>query len=108
MAWSNGGQGSHIPQWVKRKVDDRQDDMCMRLNPAACWGTIDEYDHIVNVKATGQQRRDLERDPDLIQGLCQPCHRVKTQLEAKAGRQKRSGKRKPRPHPADALKDSTE
>jgi hypothetical protein len=103
MAWKHSNPGSHIPQWVKHIVNTRQDDMCITIDPTKCWGTIDEYDHIINVKATGKTRRELDRDPNLLQGLCLPCHSVKTQAEARAGRQKRSGKRKPRPHPADAL-----
>lgn len=104
MAWERNKTGSNIPQRVKDAVNARQDDMCACIDRTICWGTIDEYDHIINVKATGKTRRELERDPELLQGLCIPCHRVKIQLEARAGRKRRSGKRKPRPHPADALR----
>jgi hypothetical protein len=99
--WRNGGPGSHIPQRVKDAVNARQDDMCACIDKRVCWGTIDEYDHITNVASTGMDRRELNRDPDLLQGLCRPCHQVKTQAEARAGKQRRSGKRRPRVHPAD-------
>ena len=104
MAWSNNNPGSNIPRRVKDLVDHRQHHTCATINPNVCLGTIDEYDHIVNVKTTGKTRRELDRNPDLLQGLCKPCHTVKTQAEAKAGRERRSGRRKPRPHPADTLK----
>lgn len=101
--WERNKTGSNIPASVKRTVHHRQHGICATYNPTVCTGSIDEYDHIINVKATGKQRRDLERDPDLFQGLCQPCHRVKIQREAAFGRQRRAGKRKPRPHPSDVM-----
>lgn len=103
MAWDRNKTGSNIPASVKREVHDRQHGMCNTINPTVCTGTIDEYDHIINVKTTGKPRRQLERDPDLLQGLCSPCHTVKVQAEAVAGRQRRSGRRRPRVHPADML-----
>jgi hypothetical protein len=99
MAWVNNKTGSNIPQRVKRIVNARQADMCATIDRSVCWGTIDEYDHIVNVKRTGMTRAGLN-NPDLLAGLCKPCHKVKTQLEAQAGRNR--GKRKPPKHPADA------
>ena len=104
MAWSNNKTGSNIPARVKAEVHRRQHGLCNTIDPNVCTGLINEYDHIVNVKTTGQARRDLERDPDLLQGLCTPCHKVKIQAEAKAGQARRAGRRRPRPHPADALK----
>lgn len=105
MAWDRNKTGSNIPAAVKSEVHDRQNGMCAVHDPTVCTGAIDEYDHIVNVKATGQQRRQLERDPNLLQGLCWPCHRAKIQREAQAGRQARSGRRRPRVHPADVMRD---
>lgn len=105
MAWERNKTGSNIPASVKAEVRDRQQGLCHTIDPTVCTGLIDEYDHIINVKATGQRRRHLERDPDLLQGLCTPCHKVKVQAEAREGQRRRSGKRKPRPHPADATLD---
>lgn len=104
MVWERNKTGSNIPASVKRTVRDRQHGMCATYNPTVCTGAIDEYDHTINVKATGRPRRELERDPDLLQGLCTPCHRAKVQVEAAAGRLRRSGRRTPRPHPSDALR----
>lgn len=106
MVWERNKTGSNIPTSVKRVVHDRQHGICATYDPTVCVGTIDEYDHIVNVKTTGMQRKQLERDPDLFQGLCQPCHKAKIQREARDGQRRRSGKRRPRPHPADVMRGS--
>lgn len=102
MTWDRNKTGSNIPVSVKRTVHTRQHGMCNTYDPTVCTGRINEYDHTINVKATGRPRRELERDPDLLQGLCTPCHKAKIQDEAKAGRIRRSGKRRPPLHPADA------
>jgi hypothetical protein len=96
VAWVNGGPGSHIPASTKRTVNARQADMCATIDRTICWGTIDEYDHIINVKSVRGDRSQLN-NPDLIQGLCKPCHRLKTQLEARTARNQ--WKRKPERHP---------
>lgn len=98
MAWANGRPGSNIPESVKRTIRHRQHDQCAGYDPTLCTGSLDEYDHIVNLKTTGTARAHAN-DPDLLQGLCVPCHRAKTQAEALAGR--RRGRRPPPPHPAD-------
>lgn len=38
-----------------------------------------------------------------LETLCVPCHKKKTAPETRRGRQRRSGKRRPPLHPADAL-----
>ncbi len=40
---------------------------------------------------------------DNLGALCVACHKLKTQAEAARGRQRRSPKRRPPLHPADAL-----
>lgn len=107
MVWERNKTGSNIPASVKRTVHDRQHGLCNTYDRTVCTGRIDEYDHIINVKATGQTRRQLEHDPNLLQGLCHPCHGVKIQTEAAEGRIRRSGKRRPRTHPADAMHADT-
>ena len=97
MVWERNKTGSNIPASVKRTVHTRQDGICATYDRTVCMGRIDEYDHIVNVKATGQTRRQLERDPDLLQGLCTPCHRAKVQDEARVARN--AWKRQPERHP---------
>ena len=84
MAWANGGPGSKIPAAIKRTVRQQQHDTCRTIDPTVCTGAIDEYDHIVNVKTLGINRPDAN-DENNIQGLCKPCHKVKTQREATAG-----------------------
>lgn len=98
MAWVNGGPGSKIPASAKRAIRIRQRNQCAVYDPTVCTGQLDEFDHIVNVKAAKVDRRTANH-PDLLQGLCIPCHRAKTQAEAQAGR--RRGKRPPPPHPSD-------
>jgi hypothetical protein len=99
MVWVNGGPGSKIPIATKRTVNTRQHNRCAVFNPTLCTGSIDEYDHIVNVKAQRVDRRQAN-NPSTIQGLCLPCHKAKTQGEAIAARSR--GKRTPPTHPADA------
>ena len=96
MAWTNGGPGSKIPDRIKRTVRTRQGNRCNTIDLHVCTGTIDEFDHIVNVKTLGINRADAN-DPDNIQGLCRPCHTVKTQTEARAGQNR--WRRPPPSHP---------
>lgn len=83
MAWTNGGPGSNIPAATKRAVRQRQGDRCNTIDPQVCTGRIDEYDHIINVASSGLDRAHAN-DANGIQGLCAPCHKVKTQREARA------------------------
>jgi hypothetical protein len=73
-----------------------------RLHPpdhcAQC-GTTDTpliQDHIINLAAHG------EDTVDNMQWLCPTCHTTKSEAERRQGITRRSGKRKPRAHPADA------
>ena len=84
MAWANGGVGSKIPASIKRTIRQQQQGRCNTIDPNVCTGQIDEYDHIINVKILGIDRAHAN-DPSNIQGLCIPCHKVKTQAEARAG-----------------------
>ena len=99
MAWANGSPGSNIPTAVKRTVRTRQGNRCAVHDSTVCTGSLDEFDHIVNVKTQRVDRRHAN-DPNGIQGLCVPCHKVKTQAESLAARSR--GKRPPPCHPADA------
>lgn len=96
MAWARDKSGSNIPAWIKRQVRARQDNKCNTLVPSLCTGGVQEYDHIVNIKALRTDRAKAN-DPSNIQGLCIPCHRAKTQAEAKAGMNRH--KRRPQQHP---------
>lgn len=97
MAWQNGGQGSKIPERIKRTVRHRQRNQCAGFDLSVCTGHLDEFDHIVNVKALGIARSEAN-DVDNIQGLCIPCHKKKTALEAVQGKRAKRF-RKPAPHP---------
>lgn len=91
MTWTRGGTGSKIPVGIKRDVMDRQHGRCNTIDPNVCTGYIQEYDHVVNVKTLGIARADAN-DPGNIQGLCTPCHKVKTQREARAAAAARSAR----------------
>jgi 5-methylcytosine-specific restriction endonuclease McrA len=60
-----------------------------------------ELDHRIPVAEGGEDTLDN------AQWLCSPCHKPKTQAEAKRGRaRRRRGKRPPRVHPSDVLMGS--
>lgn len=96
MAWAHNKSGSNIPTRIKRIVYARQNGTCNTIDPGVCTGMVEEYDHIINIKAMRLDRQQANH-PDLLQGLCIPCHRHKTQAEAKAGMNKH--KRTPQQHP---------
>ena len=98
MAWDNGGPGSKIPVAIKNTVRDKQQDRCNTIDPTVCIGRIDEFDHITNVKTLGIERSQAN-DPNNIQGLCRPCHKVKTQCEARAAAAARAARGR---HPIEA------
>jgi 5-methylcytosine-specific restriction endonuclease McrA len=100
MVWRNNQPGSHIPSKSKRIVRLRQGNACICLDASVCTGEIDEYDHVVNIKALKIERSHAN-DPALLQGVCIPCHKKKTQAEAQAARFNRAH-RKPQEHPAMA------
>lgn len=99
MAWANNSQGSHIPSRSKRIVRLRQGNACICLDASVCTGKIDEYDHVVNIKSLKIERSHAN-DPALLQGVCIPCHKKKTQQEAQTARWERAH-RKPQEHPAE-------
>lgn len=80
MTWQTGGSGSHIPERSKREVRRRQHNQCAVFDASVCNGLIEQYDHVINVKST-RIRREEQNDPDLLQGLCKPCHGKKSSAE---------------------------
>lgn len=96
MAWSNEGNGSRIPDGIKRQVRADQNNQCNTIDPSVCTGHIDEFDHIINVKTLRVERPEAN-DRNNIQGLCSPCHKIKTQREAQAARRRKY--RRPYRHP---------
>lgn len=91
MTWS-GSRG--VPRHIRRQVIAR-DEVC-QLRYSGCTGNIDEVDHIVNVARLGVRREDANQ-LDNLQGVCAPCHRIKTRRESNEGR--RRWKRSPERHP---------
>ena len=106
MVWENTASGSHIPAKSKRVVSKRQGGKCINLDHRVCTGDIDEYDHVVNIKSLRIERSHAN-DPALLQGLCTPCHKLKTQQEAY---QARWGNRirKPAQHPGLKAPEETQ
>jgi hypothetical protein len=74
------GQGSNIPKRIKDQVR-RRDRVC-QLHYPGCTRHIDEFDHPNGL--AGQQRQPV-RSAHEIQGVCSPCHRVKTEGQRLAG-----------------------
>lgn len=97
MVWDNTASGSHIPAKSKRIVRLRQNNQCVTIDVNVCTHDIDEFDHVTNL-ASIKVERSHANDPALLQGLCIPCHKVKTQAEAQQARHDRRY-RKPPGHP---------
>lgn len=74
--------GAEHARWAKAV---KQRDRTCQLRYQGCTGAADEADHIVNVKAGGA-RYDLSNG----QAACTPCHKTKTQQEARKARAARS------------------
>ena len=80
MTW---GQGSNIPKRVKDQVR-RRDRTCRLQYPGVCTGSIDQFDHPDGLAAHGRQRTTV-RSAAEVQGVCEPCHKVKTDQQRRAG-----------------------
>jgi 5-methylcytosine-specific restriction endonuclease McrA len=106
VTWTNGGAGSHIPERSKRAVRRRQHNSCAIIDASICLGTIDEYDHVVNLASLDIERRHAN-DPALLQGLCKPCHAKKTSAEGHAAKRAKRF-RKPLEHPGLVEKKTDE
>jgi hypothetical protein len=80
MTW---GQGSNIPARIKAQVR-RRDKVCQLQYPGVCVKTIQQFDHIDGLADTGQQRYTVTT-ATILQGVCAPCHKVKTEGQRLAG-----------------------
>ena len=106
MTWTNGGAGSKIPDKPKRIVRKRQNNRCAVYDPSVCTGSIDQFDHVVNLKSIGIARNDPHaNDPALLQGLCEPCHLKKSSREGHAAKRAKRF-RKPLQHPGLVQKEN--
>ena len=78
-----------------RAVRQRDNDECQLRYPG-CTGDYEELDHTRNVASLGITRREAST-VDNLQCVCVPCHRMKSQREAAAGRVQ--WRRQPERHP---------
>ena len=94
MTWtSNGGRTSTTAhKQRRRRVLERDNHQCQIRGPK-CIGTATECDHIINVKAFGNQPELAETDEN-CRAACHPCHANKSALEGVQARAKRRAKLK--------------
>lgn len=80
--WSEGMKGRPMPHgWKSKRAKVLQRDPICRLQyEGICAGFATEADHIIP---------NAGDDPSNLQGVCGPCHKVKTQREAMSGRKLR-------------------
>jgi 5-methylcytosine-specific restriction enzyme A len=98
MVWREGSNNRPVPYRLQKA--------CFRRDEWTCVGC-----GFVGEPNAGQLQADhiiprAEGGVDTLENLatlCVSCHGIKTQQEAARGRQRRSGKRRPPLHPADAL-----
>ena len=89
MTWGERPR-SRIPQRIRDQV--RRRDKTCRLGYDGCTGRIDEMDHIEGLAAQGRPRETV-LCADEIQGVCAPCHKVKTQRQSAEGRARAAARR---------------
>lgn len=97
MAWTRGGPTRTSTTTHRRwrtTVLTRDRHTCQHCGHTDPTGRTLEADHILNIRRGGNPD-----DPDNGQTLCGPCHTIKTQAEAAAGRAAKSTRRPPQPHP---------
>jgi len=98
MTWKNGNSRTSTTAWkqLRRRAIREYGNQCARCGADGEDVRL-ELDHRIPVAEGGTDTLDN------AQLLCPMCHAPKTQAEARRGRARRSGKRRPRMHPADAL-----
>jgi hypothetical protein len=86
----------------------RRDKTC-RLAYGGCTGTIEEFDHIVNLASIGADRGVKVTDAQVLQGVCRHCHAIKSEAERLEGLKRFHAKRfRPaEPHPGLIDTDTT-
>lgn len=96
MAWRSGPRTAssavtRTRAWerVRRAVLERDGGAC-GLRLPGCIGTATQVDKVVPVAAGGSPW-----DPANLRAVCEPCHGVKTQEDAAAGRAARGSVRRP-------------
>lgn len=98
MTWAANSSTRSVPYALQQACFRRDRWTCVKCGfkgkPNA--GQL-HCDHIVPRSEGGPDTLDN------VETLCTPCHGPKSQAEAARGRRRRSGKRSPPLHPADAL-----
>jgi hypothetical protein len=73
---------SVIPQRVKDQV--RRRDKTCRLAYSCCTQRIEEFDHVIGLAELGVPRTPV-LSADEIQGVCRPCHAIKSEQQRRDG-----------------------
>lgn len=92
-SWS--GTRRSFPKRTRNRVL-RRDPECRLAIPGVCTTTSTEVDHIVghaDALAAGWDPSDIDDEAN-AQGVCSPCHRIKTRAEQQRGRQRTATKPK--------------
>lgn len=98
MTWSQNTNGRSVPHGLQQRCFKRDKWTCQGCGYVGRQRPGDLHaDHVHNRAEGGQN------DLDNLQTLCDDCHKPKSAAERARGRARRSGKRKPPLHPADAL-----
>lgn len=93
-SWS--GRRSSFPSAIRKRILER-DPICAICHEQT--STI--ADHEPNYMTLVRLGVPDPHDPKYGQGLCSPCHDIKTLAEAAAGRKRMKGRREPRRHPSE-------
>lgn len=98
MSWNSGYTRTSTSAWkrLRRQAIRAYGNECAQCGTHGTETTL-ELDHVVPVAEGGTDTLDN------AQLICPTCHGPKTQAEAARGRARKSGRRKPRTHPADVL-----
>lgn len=91
MAWGERAR-ARVSDKVKAQV--RRRDKCCRLAYPGCTQRIEEYDHIEGLAALGIPRTPVLYASE-VQGVCKPCHAIKSEQQRREGieraKQRRGG-----------------
>lgn len=96
--WHADSCGRTVPYALQQACFKRDHWTCVRCGYQGTPNAGDlNADHVIPRGEGGADTLDN------LETLCVPCHQPKIQAEAARGRQRRSPKRRPPLHPADAL-----
>lgn len=99
MAWSAVSQGRSVPWRLQQACFRRDGWTCQECGYRGQRGRAElQADH---VHARAEGGLDVLAN---LRTLCVSCHGVKSEGERRRGVERRSGRRRPRVHPADVLR----